>query len=239
MKIVVAGIGGNQGKSTLSAHMLVPRMNNAKLLVVESINQDSREMVESSSSVRGEEFKKIYLEMVKNDDLVVDVGASNAEAFFEGLASFDNGYDEVDLFVIPVVSGAKEQAESILTAKTLLAMGVDKKKVVVVFNRVKRSVQEEFPEVLHAAEALGFIADPRCMVFENDIYADLIDLKLNLQSACDDVALRIDEIKSDIRRFSSDLDMYQTLVRKLNVAKKAVSTVNQLDDAFSILYGAT
>ena len=34
MKVVVAGISGNQGKSTLSAHMLVPRMNGAKLLVV-------------------------------------------------------------------------------------------------------------------------------------------------------------------------------------------------------------
>ncbi|OQR35349.1 hypothetical protein BWR15_15570 [Pseudomonas sp. T] len=195
-------------------------------------------MVDLSSSVRGEEFKKIYLEMVMNDDLVVDVGASNSEAFFEGLASFEAGYDEVDLFVIPVVSGAKEQAESILTAKALRAMGVDKNKVVVVFNRVKRSVCEEFPEVLHAAEVVGFIADPRCMVFENDIYADLIDLKLNLQSACDDVAHRVDEIKSDLRKFSSDLDLYQTLVRKLNVAKKAGTTVSQLDDAFRALCGA-
>ena len=53
MKVVVAGISGNQGKSTLSAHMLVPRMNGAKLLVVESINQDSRDLVSSSGMLSG------------------------------------------------------------------------------------------------------------------------------------------------------------------------------------------
>lgn len=84
MKIVVAGISGNVGKSTLSAHMLVPRMANAKLLIVESINQDTQDLVGSSSKIRGEEFKKIYMELVVNEDIVVDVGASNAEAFFEG-----------------------------------------------------------------------------------------------------------------------------------------------------------
>lgn len=82
MKIVVAGISGNVGKSTLSAHMLVPRMANAKLLIVESINQDTQDLVGSSEKIRGEEFKKIYMELVVNEDIVVDVGASNAEAFF-------------------------------------------------------------------------------------------------------------------------------------------------------------
>lgn len=50
------------------------------------------------------------MELVLNENIVVDVGASNAEAFFEGLSSFSQGYDEVDLFVIPVVPGVKEQA---------------------------------------------------------------------------------------------------------------------------------
>lgn len=48
MKIVVAGISGNVGKSTLSAHMFVPRMKNAKLLIVESINQDTKDLVGTS-----------------------------------------------------------------------------------------------------------------------------------------------------------------------------------------------
>lgn len=238
MKIVVAGISGNQGKSTLSAHMLVPRMNDAKLLVVESINQDSRDLVSASSMLRGEEFKKIYLEMVVNDDLVVDVGASNSEAFFEGLASFNAGYDEVDLFVVPVVPGAKEQAESILTARMLAAMGVEKERIRVVFNRVRRDVLEEFPEVVYAAESTGeFIADPRCMVFENDIYADLSDLKMSIQVACEKLVPSLKGIKEELRKQASSPEDYHRLVKMLNVGKKAESTSRQLDEAFLILCG--
>jgi hypothetical protein len=235
MKIIVAGISGNQGKSTLSAHMLVPRMNGAKLLVVESINQDSRELVSSSCTLRGEEFKKIYLEMVMSDDLVVDVGASNSEAFFEGLASFHAGHDEVDLFVVPVVPGAKEQAESILTARMLAAMGVEKERIQIVFNRVRRNVYEEFPEVFEAAKQRHFTANPKCMVFENDIYADLADLKMSLRIACDEVASDIISIKENIRKSASDPSVYSQFVKKLNIGKKAIATARQLDDAFQAL----
>lgn len=238
MKIVVAGISGNLGKSTLSAHMLVPRMKNAKLLIVESINQDTRGLVGASEKIRGEDFKRIYMELVLNDDLVVDVGASNAEAFFEGLSSFSQGYDEVDLFVIPVVPGAKEQAESVLTARMLEAMGVEKDKIRVIFNRVKRSVEDEFPELLHLATELGcFIANPECMVFENDIYEDLADLSLTLNDACTMACNDLKELKGDLRRVAHDPAKFALAMKKLNVAKKAINTSVQLDEAFHALVG--
>ncbi len=238
MKIVVAGISGNLGKSTLSAHMLVPRMKNAKLLIVESINQDTKELVGASEKIRGEDFKRIYMELVLHDDIVVDVGASNAEAFFEGLSSFSEGYDEVDLFVIPVVPGAKEQAESVLTARMLEAMGVEKHKIRVVFNRVKRSVEDEFPELLHlAAELECFIANPECMVFENDIYEDLADLSLPLNDACAMACNDLKELKGDLRRVAHDPAKFAFAMKKLNVAKKAINTSVQLDEAFNALIG--
>jgi len=238
MKIVVAGISGNLGKSTLAAHMLVPRMKNAKLLIVETINQDTTELVEVSEKIRGEEFKKIYMELVLNEEIVVDVGASNAEAFFEGLSSFSQGYDEVDFFIIPVVSGAKEQAESVLTARMLEAMGVEKNKIRIVFNRVKRSVEDEFAEILHQAIKLDcFIANPECMVFENDIYEDLSDLKLPLVDACSMAYNDLNALKTDLRRDAHDPAKFSLSMKKLNVAKKAINTSAQLDDAFNALLG--
>ena len=237
MKIVVAGISGNLGKSTLAAHMLVPRMNNAKLIIVESINQDTKDLVGDSEKIRGEEFRRIYMELVLNEDLVVDVGASNAEAFFEGLSSFSRGYDEVDLFVIPTVPGAKEQAESILTARMLSAMGVEKNKIKIIFNRVKRSVEDEFPDILNAATALDcFVANPECMVFENDIYADLADLKLPLSEACILAANSLEKLKGDLKKFARDPDKYSLFVKKVCVAKKTQITFEQLDSAFQALF---
>lgn len=237
MKVVVAGISGNVGKSTLSAHMLVPRIAYAKLLIVESINQDTQDLVGSSEKIRGEEFKKIYMELVVNEDIVVDVGASNAEAFFEGLASFNKGYDEVDFFVIPAVPGAKEQAESVKTARMLAAMGVERNKIRVIFNRVRRSVEDEFPELLNAASEFDcFIANPKCMVFENDIYEDLADLSLPLSEACEMACNDLEKLKRDLRGGAGDSTRFAYAMKKLNVAKKAVNTLAQLDLAFEVLF---
>lgn len=237
MKIVVAGISGNLGKSTLSAHMFVPRMENSKLLIVESINQDTQDLVGESQKIRGEEFKKIYMQLVLNDNLVVDVGASNAEAFFEGLSSFSQGYDEVDFFVIPVVPGAKEQADSISTARMLAAMGVEKDKIRIVFNRVKRSVEEEFPEILDAVNRLDcFIANPKCAVYESDIYEDLADLRMPLTEACDLAYNELEALKQGLRAVAYDPIKYVYAMKQLNVAKKSVNTCIQLDEAFGALF---
>lgn len=238
MKIIVAGIGGNVGKSTLAAHLLVPRMNNAKLLIVESINQDTKDLVGEFETVRGEKFKQIYLELVVNDDLVVDVGASNSEEFFAGLTSLNQGYDEVDFFLIPTVPGSKEQDESVLTARMLAAMGVEKNRIQIVFNRVKRSVEEEFPTVLHAVKEFNcFVANSDCMVFENDIYADLADLKMPLSEACVFAENNLQGLKADLRKVARFSEEYLHYAKLLNVAKKAVNTSVQLDDVFSALLG--
>lgn len=238
MKIIVAGIGGNVGKSTLAAHLLVPRMNNAKLLIVESINQDTKDLVGEFETVRGEKFKQIYLELVVNDDLVVDVGASNSEDFFAGLTSLNQGYDEVDFFLIPTVPGSKEQDESVLTARMLAAMGVEKNKIQIVFNRVKRSIEEEFPTVLHAVKEFDcFVANPDCMVFENDIYADLADLKMPLSEACVFAENNLQKLKADLKKVARFSGQYFHYAKLLNVAKKAANTSGQLDDAFSALLG--
>lgn len=237
MKIVVAGISGNLGKSTLSAHMFVPRMENAKLLIVESINQDTQDVVGESQKIRGEEFKKIYMQLVLYENLVVDVGASNAEAFFEGLSSFSQGYDEVDLFVIPVVPGVKEQADSITTARMLAAMGVEKDRIRIVFNRVRRSVEDEFPEILDAVTKLDcFIANPKCAVYENDIYEDLADLRMPLSEACTLARNELEELKQCLRGSAYDPVKFAYAMKRLNVAKKAINTCIHLDEAFKALF---
>ena len=41
MKIVVINFSGNVGKSTVAAHLLKPRMNNATLFSIETLNDDA------------------------------------------------------------------------------------------------------------------------------------------------------------------------------------------------------
>lgn len=122
----------------------------------------------------------------------------------------------------------------------LAAMGVEKDKIRVVFNRVKRSVEDEFPELLNVATELNcFIANPMCMVFENDIYADLADLRLPLSEACEMAHSELQRLKQDLRSVAHDPVKFAYSMKKLNIAKKAENTFMQLDDAFyALLEGA-
>jgi len=238
MRVVIINLGGNQGKTTLALHFLQPRIGGCKILAVESVNQAPESLEVDVEKVRGEDFKKIYRELVVSNDLIVDVGASNVEAFLEGLSSFDCGYDEVDLFVIPVTQGAKEQKEAVMTALALSGLGVDADRIRLVFNRVKRAVDDEFPEVIAQARRHGcFAANLNCIVFENDIYADLSELGLSIDDACELAEHSMDRLKDEVRAASRDPGEFYTADKRLNVAKKARRTRDQLDAAFIELLG--
>ena len=75
MKIAVINFSGNVGKTTVARHLLVPRIAGAELIAVESINADDGQ----NQAVRGSQFGELqeYLQTVEN--VVVDIGASNAE----------------------------------------------------------------------------------------------------------------------------------------------------------------
>ncbi|WP_137823851.1 StbB family protein [Pseudomonas sp. D(2018)] len=238
MKVVVINFGGNLGKTTLSAYFLYPRLGGPKMIAVESINETAKEKGLEVDLIRGDRFKEIYRELVVNESVIVDVGASNVEGFLEGLSSFENGHDEVDLFLIPVTSGKKEQAESIKTALVLSLMGVKKERISLVFNRVERSVDEEFPETLRQCAIHNkFVANPKCRVFENDIYVDLGSLGLSVDEACDLNDHSLDQLKADLISGLGDPDQFLLADKRLSVAKRANKTRDQLDAAFQALVG--
>ena len=59
-KIVVTNFSGNAGKSTISRHLLAPRMNNATVIPVESINSDGSDDVAIKGRQFAERYKKAY-----------------------------------------------------------------------------------------------------------------------------------------------------------------------------------
>ena len=52
MKTIVMNFSGNVGKSTVARHLLSPRMNNARIIPVESINSDGTQ----DEAMRGKEY---------------------------------------------------------------------------------------------------------------------------------------------------------------------------------------
>lgn len=238
MKIVVINFGGNIGKTTLSAYFLYPRMGQPKMIAVESINETAEDKGLEVDLVRGDKFRDIYSELIVNDSVIVDVGASNVEGFLEGLSSYEDGHDAVDLFLIPVTSGVKEQTESVKTALVLSRMGVEKENIRLVFNRVKRSVEDEFSETLRNCSVYqNFIANPMCRIFENDIYVDLASLGMSVDDACVLADTSLQELKDELRNARKDPGLFRLAEIRMSVAKRAKKTRDQLDAAFEELVG--
>jgi len=105
MKIAVLNFSGNVGKSTIARHLLLPRIEGAELIAVESLNADERQ----GQALRGRQFGELqeYLQTV--DNVVVDVGTSNVEDLLGLMHRYRGSHEDFDCFVVPTVPALKQQ----------------------------------------------------------------------------------------------------------------------------------
>lgn len=143
--ILVANKSGNVGKSTLTNHMLVPRIPNAKVINVESINNSGESTGEKLSA---HEFQKIFDIIFSSEgNVIVDVGSSNIEMFLDTLTvEYEGAINFFDYIIIPIVSDEKQQIDSLGTATSFKLMGYPEEKIKFVLNRcnMKRNTEEQF-----------------------------------------------------------------------------------------------
>ena len=172
MKIFVLNSSGNVGKSLITRELFYPRLKDPLIIEVETVNKGSKEMEHLNvyQFKSGEDFTEIYLKMMENENVIMDVGASNLAAYWEQLKSFA-GVDQLfDLFIIPTVPAEKEMNDTYKTIEFLRSEGIPDEKIKVIFNRVKRSVSTEFAVLL----AAPFDFDQRLFLTENrDLFNDL------------------------------------------------------------------
>lgn len=179
-KLVVMNFSGNVGKSTVARHLLSPRVNNATLIVVESINSDGSQ----DEAVRGRQFGELIEAVAVLDDVVVDVGASNVEDFIGQMKQYRGSHEDFDFFVIPTVPKTKQLRDTISTIESLREVGVPAKKIRVVFNMVEIG---ENPERLFASlfdyhlTEKSFTLKPDAVIHVSDIFskignANIIDI---------------------------------------------------------------
>lgn len=151
MKIAVINFSGNVGKSTVARHLLLPRIDGAELIAVESVNADGGEV----QALRGRQFGELqeYLQTV--DSAVVDIGASNVEELLGLMQLYRGSHADFDCFVVPTVQALKQQQDTIATLVELARLGVPPSRVKLVFNMVEYGANP-----VQAFEVvLGFVAD--------------------------------------------------------------------------------
>lgn len=177
MIVTILNWTGTVGKTTLAAHLLAPRMDNAPIYAIESINETAASLGIDVEKMKGNKFRELFKKIMLEDNAIIDVGASNIEEFMSNMVKFDDSHEEIDYFIVPVTSGTKEQKETISMVDALAQIGVPAEKIRVVFNRVSADVADEFPYVMgFCKKEKSFIADPKCAIWETELF-DALSVK--------------------------------------------------------------
>lgn len=231
MKVAILNYTGTVGKTTIAAHLLSPRLNNAPIFAVETINETAEGLGMDVNKIRGEKFRELFTKLIKLDDAIIDVGASNVEAFLDGVVKMEDSHLEIDYFIVPVTPGTKEQKETISLIGTLADMGISPEKIRVVFNRVEGDVHEEFPYVVaYAKKEKTCIANPEAAIFENELFDALGVKKLTLAALLADetdykALLRNKDASEKDRNNWAELHGLKLLARGVNRNLDAVFAV--------------
>lgn len=169
MKLAIINFSGNVGKTTVARHLLAPRISKAQLLSIESANADEGE----ADALIGKQFAKLQQALQIEDNLIVDIGASNIEDLLAGMQRYKGSHENFDYFVVPTVSDVKQQRDTANTVEKLASIGVDPGRIRIVLNRVDESIPiaQQFgmlEKYLAGSPVCTFNA--KCVISDNEIY---------------------------------------------------------------------
>lgn len=239
-KVVVMSLTGNIGKSTVVNTLLAPRMPNAVVFRIETINATGSSGAEKEIKLRGDQLDRLQVGVTKAEASIVDVGSSNVEAFILGLNEQLGSHVFFDYFLVPILAqhGAeKETEDAIKTLVALHEMGIGPERIKVVFNKLpKNSTLENECEVIlnfHKANPI-FTLDRNAVVHQSEAFAALGEVGKSYREMVFDDAnyyLALNEIP---------MENEKERVRTIKMAR-AQGTVKKLDlemsGVFQALFG--
>ncbi|HEY9280668.1 MAG TPA: StbB family protein [Eoetvoesiella sp.] len=230
-KIAVVNFSGNVGKSTLTKHLLAPRLPDCEVIPVESINTTNVD----GEKVSGKHFKKVIEEMAMHGNVVVDVGSSNIEQAFAQLKNLDDAHEDFDYFVVPCVPDKKQQRDTLELLTRLQEFGVPGSKIKVILNYVS---QDEVPESLFPS-VLGYCSEMGiswATVYYNEVFELLVGSTVDQAAAnLDDVTARIKEIQAKPVD-EQDKDELRQLASVRTTARLAKGVKKHFDEIFGALF---
>ena len=229
MKIAVINFSGNVGKSTVARHLLLPRIEGAEIIAVESVNAD----VSQGQALRGRQFGELQEYLHTVDNVIVDIGASNVEDLLNLMQRYRGSHEDFDVFVVPAVPAVKQQQDTIATLIELAELGVAPSRIRLVFNMVDEDA--DVPQAFR--QLLAFIAqrpiakvDLACKLGKNEIYARVKDSGNDLSALARDET----DYKALIVRAGGVADKL-ALAQRLATRRLASGVVPELDACFAAL----
>jgi hypothetical protein len=229
MKIAVINFSGNVGKTTVARHLLLPRIEGAELIAIESLNADEGQ----GQALRGRQFGELQEYLQTIDNAVVDIGASNVEELLGLMQRYRGSHEDFDVFVVPTVPALKQQQDTIATLAELARLGVPAFKIRLVFNMVEGGVEFKTTFFL----VLGFLderrvatANPACRLGTNEIYARIRNQGIDIATLARDDT----DYKAQIVQARDTVEKL-ALAQKLATRRLASGVVPELDACFAAL----
>ncbi len=227
LKIALINFSGNVGKSTLAKHLFQPRLGNAELVAIETINADEG----ADMTVNGQRFGQVQEVLLTADSAVIDIGASNVEAVMAMMRQYKGSHEDFDLFVIPVTKDMKQLRDTIGTIDALRAMGVPAHKIHVVPNMVDpgEKVEEAFEALFnyHADEG-GFTLRPQAAIHFNEVYQKARESGVTVCELVDDQT----DWKAALRTAANDQEKMRA-ISMITLRRLALSAKDNLDAVFA------
>ncbi len=223
MNIAIVNNSGNVGKSTICENLLKPRIKNAEIIKVETINSDGT----NDDKYSAKEYNEILKEMDMNDVSILDVGSSNIEQLIEQMKQYKESHEDIDYFIIPVTPKNKQQMDSLSTVGTLIDLGVDSDKFKFIYNQADRVIpfQRQYATFLNGIEAFNFPTDVRPTLYETEAFSLLASIGKTFQ-----------EITNDNRDFRQLLREAETREQKEELSE--LRTMKQLVNGFNDILDA-
>lgn len=234
MKVAVINFSGNVGKTTVAAHLLKPRMGDAPIFSIESLNVDASADGLEVEKMRGKKFGDLQEQLMMLDSAIVDVGASNVEEFLKMMQQYAGSHEEFDYFVVPVVKEKKQQGDTVNTIRSLSKIGIPKGKIRLVFNMVEvdESIEDEFAALFGLAiSEKSFIVRPESVIYSNEVFERMKAVGKSLGEITADET----DYRAKLRQAADDAE--RELCVKMVALKRLAVTANQnLDSVFKTLF---
>lgn len=231
MKVAVVQTVASVGKTLVAVDVLYPRMPDCEIITVDKANRSAVYFGIKSNVYTSDEFKDVYRDLVLADNAVLDVGGAKEAGDFLNEMNWGSGHDEIDYFVIVSKPDNKDQEGAVKTIDTLLAQGVGKEKIKVVFTAVVSDASKEFDLLLGALVEKEIPFTFEATIFKNRVYDILAENGRTVKSMLSDQT----DYKARIKE-SNDKREIDDLAGMLYARNSAAKIDENLDTVFHALF---
>lgn len=233
MKVAMINFSGNVGKSVIAKNLFLPRIPEAAFVSVETINADEG----IGETIKGKQFGNLYKDLLTTDKAIVDIGSSNVEVLLGLMNENVDSHEEFDLFVVPTVSGKKQIKDTIATIEALAALGVEKNRIRLIFNRV--DITEDLEETFYQLFAYhndmnNFVLSSNACIYMNEVYQDMRQYNTDIETI---LSKSKQEYKAELReaRKEGDREAIETAKNFVCLRGLSVSAKQNLDEVFEVI----